>query len=118
MRDDGVGRLRPGRKQGAGPQLRGREREGCRTGGGRGGAEGFADRSDPDAVVIAPGYLDGRWTTQSWTGQGLRDEVGAGHLPLPRLLQALVNAGLVLEEFAEHGAPTPVVLGVRVRTPL
>ncbi|WP_406134738.1 hypothetical protein [Streptomyces sp. NBC_01089] len=69
-------------------------------------------------MVIAPGYLDGRWTTRSWTGQGLRDKVGAGHLPLPRLLQALVNAGLVLEEFAEHGAPTPVVLDVRARKPL
>ncbi|MCX4728747.1 class I SAM-dependent methyltransferase [Streptomyces sp. NBC_00963] len=79
---------------------------------------GFADRSDPDAVLLRPGYLDSRWTTESWTGQGLRDKVGAGHLPLPRLFQAFLNAGLVLEGFTEHGAPTPVVLGVRARKPL
>ncbi|WP_405774007.1 class I SAM-dependent methyltransferase [Streptomyces sp. NBC_00859] len=79
---------------------------------------GFADRSDPDAVLLRPGYLDNRWTTESWTGQGLRDKVGAGHLPLPRLFQAFLNAALVLEEFTEHGAPTPVVLGVRARKPL
>lgn len=28
---------------------------------------GFADRSDPAAVVIRPGYLDGHWTKVSWT---------------------------------------------------
>ena len=28
---------------------------------------GFADRSDPAAVVIRPGYLDGHWTKASWT---------------------------------------------------
>jgi SAM-dependent methyltransferase len=27
---------------------------------------GFADRSDPEAVVIRPGYLDGHWTKASW----------------------------------------------------
>ncbi|MEV0638004.1 class I SAM-dependent methyltransferase [Streptomyces sp. NPDC050619] len=31
---------------------------------------GFAERVDPDAVVIRPGYLDGHWTKASWTGQG------------------------------------------------
>lgn len=55
---------------------------------------GFADRSDPDAIVIRPGYLDGRWTYESWTDQGIRDKVGAMHWPLPELLHAFLDAGL------------------------
>ena len=46
---------------------------------------GFADRHDPDAVVIGPGYLDGHWTKASWTDQGVRHKVGAIHRPLPEL---------------------------------
>ena len=78
---------------------------------------GFADRQDPDAVVIAPGYLDGHWTRASWTDQGVRARVGATHRPLPELLQAFLDAGLTLERFAEGGAPTPAVLAVRARKP-
>jgi SAM-dependent methyltransferase len=78
---------------------------------------GFADRSDPAAVVIRPGYLDGHWTRASWTDQGVRDKVGASHFPLPELLQAFIGAGLTLEKFAEGGQPVPVVLAVRARKP-
>ena len=74
---------------------------------------GFADRSDPDAVVIGPGYLDGHWTTAAWTDQGVRARVGATHRPLPELLHAFLDAGLGLERFAEGGAPTPAVLALR-----
>jgi SAM-dependent methyltransferase len=76
---------------------------------------GFADRHDPDAVVIRPGYLDPHWTRQSWTDQGVRDKVGGTHRPLPDLLHALLDAGLLLERFAEGGTPTPTVLAVRAR---
>ena len=76
---------------------------------------GFADRTDPEAIVIRGGYLDGHWTKQSWTDQGLRDKVGASHWPLPRLLQAFLDAGLTLDGFAEGGAPTPMVLSVSAR---
>jgi SAM-dependent methyltransferase len=78
---------------------------------------GFADRSDPEAVVIRPGYGDGHWTTESWTDQGIRDKVGASHLPLAELLNAVLDAGMVPERFAESGGPTPVVLAVRARVP-
>ena len=74
---------------------------------------GFADRSDPAAVVIRPGYLDGHWTTASWTRAGLRDKVGATHLPLPELLHAFLDAGLALDRFAEGGEPVPVMFAVR-----
>jgi len=76
---------------------------------------GFADRTDPAAVVIRPGYLDGHWTKQSWTDQGIRDKVGASHWPLPRLLHAFLDAGLTLDGFAEGGAPTPTVLAISAR---
>jgi SAM-dependent methyltransferase len=74
---------------------------------------GFADRTDPDAVLIRPGYLDRHWTTESWTDQGLRDKIGVTHLPLPELLNAFLDAGLVPERFTEGSGPTPIVLGVR-----
>ncbi|HEX5494219.1 MAG TPA: methyltransferase domain-containing protein [Mycobacteriales bacterium] len=76
---------------------------------------GFADRGDPDAVVIGPGYLDGHWTTESWTDRGVRARVGAVHRPLPDLMHAFGAAGLTLERFTEGGAPTPTVLAVRAR---
>lgn len=77
---------------------------------------GFADRGDVNAVVIRPGYLDGHWTTESWTDQGLRDKVGAAHWPLSQLLAAFLAAGLTLERFAEGGEPTPIMLAVQARS--
>jgi len=74
---------------------------------------GFADRSDPEAVVIRPGYRDGHWTRASWTTEGVRNRVGASHLPLPALLAAFLDAGLTLTGFAEGGGPTPVTFAVR-----
>lgn len=78
---------------------------------------GFADRTDPDAVVIRPGYLDGHWTKASWTDQGVRDKVGATHYPLPDLMHGFLDAGLTLERFAEGGGPSPAVLALRARKP-
>jgi SAM-dependent methyltransferase len=78
---------------------------------------GFADRSDPAAVVVRPGYLDSSWTTDSWTDQGIRDKVGATHLPLAVLLGATLAAGFRLEAVTEGGAPTPIVLSARWRKP-
>ncbi|MET9630243.1 class I SAM-dependent methyltransferase [Lentzea sp. NPDC006480] len=77
---------------------------------------GFADRTDPAAVVIRPGYLDGYWTRKSWTDRGLRDKVGASHWPLPALLNAFLDAGLAPERFTEGGTPVPVVLAVAARS--
>jgi SAM-dependent methyltransferase len=76
---------------------------------------GFADRSDPRAVVIRPGYQQTYWTKDSWTTHGVRDKVGATHFPLPELLRALVDAGLALERFGEGGSPTPAVLAIGAR---
>jgi SAM-dependent methyltransferase len=78
---------------------------------------GFADRSDVEAILIRPGYLTGHWTKQAWTDEGVRAKVGATHWPLPELLAMLVDAGLVLERFAEGGEPTPITLSVLGRKP-
>jgi SAM-dependent methyltransferase len=79
---------------------------------------GFADRTDPDASVIRPGYLDaGHWTKDSWTSNGVRDKVGASHWPIPDLLHMAVEAGLQLERFAEGGTPTPTTFAFRARKP-
>ena len=75
---------------------------------------GFADRSDTDAIVIRPGYLDGQWTTKSWTDQGLRDKVGASHLPVAALLNACIGAGFRVDRVSEGFEPTPVVLSCRL----
>jgi SAM-dependent methyltransferase len=76
---------------------------------------GFADHSDPEAVVIRPGYLDRHWTRASWTDRGLRDKVGAAHWPLPDLMHAFLDAGLALDRFAEGGAPVPIMLAARAQ---
>ena len=76
---------------------------------------GFADRSDPDAIVVHPGYLNGHWTKESWTDRGVRDKVGATHLPLSELFRAFFDAGLTLDNLAEGGEPTPTVLAIRAR---
>jgi SAM-dependent methyltransferase len=78
---------------------------------------GFADRTDPQSIVVRPGYLDSHWTKASWTDRGLRDKVGATHMPLPALLRAFVEAGFVLERFKEGGEPIPTVLAVRALKP-
>jgi SAM-dependent methyltransferase len=79
---------------------------------------GFADRSDPRAVVIRPGYLDGHWTKDSWTTNGVRDKVGASHFPLPALLGMFLDAGLTFTDFAEGGGPVPTTLSIRAVRPL
>lgn len=76
---------------------------------------GFANRSDPRAVVIRPGYRQTYWTMDSWTTNGVRAKVGAAHFPLSELLRALVDAGLTLQRFEEGGSPTPTVLAIGAR---
>jgi len=78
---------------------------------------GFADRTDPSGIVIRPGYLDGNWTTASWTDQGLRDKVGAAHWPLASLLNTVIGTGLRIDALSEGAEPTPVVLSLRAIKP-
>jgi SAM-dependent methyltransferase len=77
---------------------------------------GFADRTEPAAIVLRPGYRTDHWTTDSHTDRGLRDKVGAQHRPLAALLNDVLAAGFVPERFAEGGAPTPTTFALRART--
>ena len=79
---------------------------------------GFADRSDVDSIVIRPGYLDGVWTTESWTSQGIRDKVGASHVPLAQLLNVVISTGFQIERTTEGGEPTPIVFSLKCRKTL
>lgn len=49
--------------------------------------------------------------------RGVRNRVGARHLPLAGLPTAVTGAGLVLDRFAEGGGPVPVTLSLRARKP-
>jgi ubiquinone/menaquinone biosynthesis C-methylase UbiE len=75
---------------------------------------GFADRTDAERIVIRRGYRDGHWTTDSWTDQGIRDKVGAFHLPVAELVNMILDAGFALERMTEGGEPTPIVLSARM----
>lgn len=56
-----------------------------------------------------------------WTGRygGLRNRVGMRHVPLADLLQAFLDAGLVLETILEPepDKPVPPSLALRLRRP-
>jgi SAM-dependent methyltransferase len=76
---------------------------------------GFADRTDPQAITIRRGYRDGSWTTESWTNQGIRDKVGASHMPVAELFNTVLDAGFELQHVSEGGEPTPITLSFRAR---
>ena len=73
----------------------------------------FADRSDPDRVLITPGYWRRERRFDSWAPHGVRARVGATHLPVSELLNALTSAGLIIERVVEAGSPVPDILAVR-----
>jgi len=77
----------------------------------------FADRSDPAAVRISPGYWRRERRFDSWSPHGVRDKVGATHLPLGELLAAFTGAGLVIERVIEVGSPVPDILAIRCTRP-
>jgi len=63
----------------------------------------FADRADPARIIVDNGYhrRERRW--DSFTDQGVRDKVGAWHLPLADLLNAFRAAGLEIVDTVEAG---------------
>jgi SAM-dependent methyltransferase len=68
----------------------------------------FADRSDPARIIVDGGYhrRERRW--DSFTTHGVRDKVGAWHLPLADLLNAFRDAGLEMVDTVEAGPPDGV----------
>jgi SAM-dependent methyltransferase len=61
------------------------------------------------------GYAcEGRWSTG---GEGVRGRAGVNHRMLSTYLNAVLRAGLVVEELAERGSSVPVILIARCRHP-
>jgi SAM-dependent methyltransferase len=75
----------------------------------------FADRSDPARVLITPGYWRRERRFDAWTPHGVRARVGATHLPVGDLLNAMTAAGLSIERVIEAGSPVPDVLAIHCR---
>ncbi|MEU2666783.1 methyltransferase domain-containing protein [Micromonospora sp. NPDC007220] len=64
----------------------------------------FADRSDPARIVIDGGYADRERSFRAWSPQGVRVRVGAWHVPMAGLLNAVTDAGLTLVRTTEAGS--------------
>ncbi|MEV4617208.1 methyltransferase domain-containing protein [Asanoa sp. NPDC049573] len=63
----------------------------------------FADRSDAEKITIDARYADRSHTFDAWAPHGVRARVGAWHVPLADLLNAVTGAGLRIERVAESG---------------
>jgi SAM-dependent methyltransferase len=81
-------------------------------------AGAFADWSDPERVLIAPGYWRRERSFEAWSPHGVRARVGAIHLPLSDLLATILAAGLVLDTVVEAREPTPDLLALGAHKPL
>lgn len=78
----------------------------------------FADRSEPGRAVIDGGYAERERSFRSWNTVGVRARVGAWHLPLADLLNAVTAAGLTLTAVRESGSgPVPDVLALTATKP-
>jgi SAM-dependent methyltransferase len=79
----------------------------------------FADRSDPDRVVLTSGYDSPDWRHDGWNSTGVRARTGARQVPLAELLTAALDAGLALGAVRESGPQGgyPDLLGFRATKP-
>jgi hypothetical protein len=78
----------------------------------------FADWSARPAVVVDERYADRSRSFEAWTPHGVRARVGAWHLPLADLLNAVTAAGLRPVRAAESGAGgVPDVFGLLATKP-
>ncbi|SCG64061.1 class I SAM-dependent methyltransferase [Micromonospora inositola] len=78
----------------------------------------FADRSDPERIVIDGGYAERDRSFRAWSPHGVRARVGAWHVPLADLLNAVTAAGLTLTRVTESGSgPVPDVLALLATKP-
>ncbi|MCW2506769.1 MAG: Methyltransferase type 11 [Actinomycetia bacterium] len=79
----------------------------------------FADRGDPEKVVLTSGYDSPDWRYDGWNTTGVRARTGARQVPLAALVNAVLDAGLVLGAVREAGPPGgyPDLLGFRASKP-
>lgn len=73
----------------------------------------FADWSDRRRVVVDERYADRSHTFEAWCPAGVRARVGAWHVPLADLLNAVSAAGLSIVRTAESGGGgVPEIFGL------
>ena len=78
----------------------------------------FADRSARPRVVVDQRYADRSHSFDAWCPSGVRARLGARHLPLADLFNALTGAGLSVRRMAEAGAGgVPDLLGLSADQP-
>lgn len=76
----------------------------------------FIGRDKDGRFVVYPGYSTSGFFAESpaW-GDGVRSRVGMHHLPLADFLNAIIDSGLLVEEWNEAGREPPILLGFRAR---
>jgi len=72
----------------------------------------FADLSDPLRVAISPGYTQRVHSFEAWSPHGVRARVGAWHLTVADLVNAIVDAGLSIQTMREANGDPPQILGI------
>ena len=65
--------------------------------------------------LLRPGYRATELSYEGWTDAGVRVRVGAHHVPLDDLVNAVLEAGLTLERFLESEGEPPGLLAFRAR---
>ena len=77
----------------------------------------FGHFSEPHEAgrLLRPGYRENGLSYHGWDPAGVRARVGARHVPLDDLLNAVLAAGLTLERLAESPGDPPGVLAFRAR---
>jgi SAM-dependent methyltransferase len=69
----------------------------------------FIQRSDDGSCTIHPGYRSQhRFEHHPLLGNGIRSRVGAVNVPLPVLINALTNSGLIIRQATEDDGNDPV----------
>ncbi len=73
----------------------------------------FADWSDRSRVILTPGYNEAVHSLEAWSPHGVRARIGAWHLPLAGLVDAVISAGLSISRLTENGPDElPDLLGI------
>jgi SAM-dependent methyltransferase len=66
--------------------------------------------------LLRPGYRETELSYQAWDPGGVRARVGARHVPLADVLNAVLDAGLALERTLESEGEPPSLLAFRARS--
>jgi SAM-dependent methyltransferase len=65
--------------------------------------------------LLRPGYRETELSYEGWTDAGVRVRVGARHVPLDELVNAVLDAGLTVERLLESDGDPPSLLAFRAR---